>query len=418
MQILLKNQESCRINGGTTTKYFKLQKGTRQGDPISAYLFILVLEIAFIFIKENKNIKGIDIFDNIFLYSAYADDTFFLSDEDSVIEVINAFRKFSLISGLKPNEAKCEIAGIGVLKRVSLALCGMDCFDLTKKTIKILGIHFSYNKKLETEENFIRYVWKIEKVLKLWRMRNLTLEEKITIFKTLAISKIIHLSLVTNVPTQIIKELNKIQKEFIWNGSNLKNKHSTLCNKYENGGLKNVDILSKVISLQCSWVKRLYNSSHSWKIILSHLINTYLGKNFKFHSNLCIPANKIKRFPIYYKQIFKRWIENLSSSPSLPSAIASQIIWYNKCIKVDNKTLHNFKISRKDINYVGQLFKCDGKPKLWEELKNEFNLQDQLQFTYNQIMHSIPKSWKDAFIVNSDIIKNLIFEGHHLIKNH
>ena len=67
---------------------------------------------------------------------------------------------------------------------------------------------------------------------------------------------------------------------------------------------------------------------------------------------------------------------------------------------------------------MDSLSNCDGKPKLWEELKYEFNLQDQLQFTYNQIMHSIPKSWKDAFIVNSDIIKNLIFEGHHLIKNH
>ena len=137
IQILLKNQESCIINGGTTTKYFKLQKGTREGDPISAYLFILVLEIAFIFIKENKNIKGINIFDNIFLYSAYADDTtFFLSDEDSVIEIINAFHKFSLVSGLKPNEAKCVIAGIGVLKGVLLALCGMDCIDLTKKNDK------------------------------------------------------------------------------------------------------------------------------------------------------------------------------------------------------------------------------------------------------------------------------------------
>ena len=124
-------------------------------------LFILVLEIAFIFIKENKNIKGINIFDNIFLYSAYADDTtFFLSDEDSVIEVINAFHTFSLVSGLKPNEAKCETAGIGVLKGVSLPLCGMDCIDLTKKTIKVLGIHSCYNKKLETEENFIRHVYK------------------------------------------------------------------------------------------------------------------------------------------------------------------------------------------------------------------------------------------------------------------
>ena len=95
---------------------------------------------------------------------------------------MNAFDQFSLVSGLNSNEAKCEIADIRVLKEVSLALCGMDCIDLTKKTIKILGIHFSYNKKLETEENFIRHVRKIETVLKLWGMGNLTVEGKINIF--------------------------------------------------------------------------------------------------------------------------------------------------------------------------------------------------------------------------------------------
>ena len=39
IEIILKNQESCVINGGTTTKYFKLNRGARQGDPISAYSF-------------------------------------------------------------------------------------------------------------------------------------------------------------------------------------------------------------------------------------------------------------------------------------------------------------------------------------------------------------------------------------------
>ena len=37
---------------------------------------------------------------------------------------MNAFDKFSLISALKPNKAKCEIAGIGALKGITLALCG------------------------------------------------------------------------------------------------------------------------------------------------------------------------------------------------------------------------------------------------------------------------------------------------------
>ena len=142
------------------------------------------------------------------------------------------------MSDLKTNEAKCKIAGTGVLRVVSVGLCGMDCIELTEKTTKNLEISFSYNKKLETEENFMRYVWKIEKELKLWRMRHLTVEGKMTIFKPLAISKVIHLSLVTNVPTKIINELNKIQKESIWNENNPKIKYSTLCNKYENGDLK------------------------------------------------------------------------------------------------------------------------------------------------------------------------------------
>ena len=111
IQILLINQEPCIINGETTTKYFKLEKCAGQGDPISAYFVILILEIAFIYISKNKNIKGMNIINNFFLYSPYADDaTFFASDEDSVIEVMDAFNKFSILSCLKPNKTKSEIA--------------------------------------------------------------------------------------------------------------------------------------------------------------------------------------------------------------------------------------------------------------------------------------------------------------------
>ena len=121
-------------------------------------------------------------------------------------------------------------------------------------------------------------------------MKNLTVEEKITIFRTLAISKIIHLS------NRNYQRTKQNTKKNIWNKNNPEIKHSTLCNKYENGGLKNVDILSKVISLQYSWIKRLYDiSSHPWKTMPSYLIDTYLGKIVKSHSNLSIPANKIKR---------------------------------------------------------------------------------------------------------------------------
>ena len=71
IQILIQNQESCVINEATTTNYFKLERGTRQGNPISAN-------------------------------TGYADDTkFFLKDEKSVIELMNTFDIFLTFSGLK-----------------------------------------------------------------------------------------------------------------------------------------------------------------------------------------------------------------------------------------------------------------------------------------------------------------------------
>ena len=126
---------------------------------------------------------------------------------------------------------------------------------LREDVIKILGIYLSCNKKLEQEKNVLNHIVKIQNILKLWKLRNLTIEGRIVVFKSLAISKLIHLALVTEIPKTTINSLTKIQMEFIRKGKSPKIKNSTLCNDYEHVGLKNVDIFSKVASLQCSWIK-------------------------------------------------------------------------------------------------------------------------------------------------------------------
>ena len=132
IKILLKNQESYVIHGGHTTKYFRLERGAIQGDPISAYLFNLALEILFIFINFNKNIDGINIFNHEYLYTAYADDvTFFITNKISLKYALNDIESFSNFSWLRPNLDKSKTAGIGVMKNVNVALCGMKNINLT-----------------------------------------------------------------------------------------------------------------------------------------------------------------------------------------------------------------------------------------------------------------------------------------------
>ena len=120
-------------------------------------------------------------------------------------------------------------------------------------------------------------------------MRKLTLEGKVTIFKSLAISKIVYFAVITKFPNTVIEELKQIQKNFLWDNKKVKIKQSTLCNDYKDHVLKSVDIEHKIASLKCCWVKRLCTENfHGWKIIPLQYINKLFDKNFKFHSNLNI----------------------------------------------------------------------------------------------------------------------------------
>ena len=83
-------------------------------------------------------------------------------------------------------------------------------------TIKVLETHFSYKKKLNEERNFCLALANIQRVLKLWKLRNLTLEEKIFIFKTLTLSKIIFQAFVTPIPNHVVTELEKNREMFFY----------------------------------------------------------------------------------------------------------------------------------------------------------------------------------------------------------
>ena len=114
---------------------------------------------------------------------------------------------------------------------------------------------------------------------------------------------------------------------------------------FQYGGLKNVDVKSKIISLQCSWIKKLYDENfHKWKIIPLTLIKNTFGECFIFHSNLDFNVS-LNLFPEFCINIFHSWKNTFAFLPLSPSCLRSQFLWFNKDIKINNI----FSISRKRI---------------------------------------------------------------------
>ena len=109
--------ESCMMNNGCSTGHFPLHRGTRKEDPLSPYLFILVLGILFIQVRSNTDILGFTIEDIALKLSAYADDAYyFLKDIASLQVLFQLFSNFEEFSSLKVNLDKCEACWIGASK--------------------------------------------------------------------------------------------------------------------------------------------------------------------------------------------------------------------------------------------------------------------------------------------------------------
>ena len=66
------------MNNGRSAASFKLERGTRQGDPLCPCLFIIALQTLFIQVRKGSAVRGFPVRSVEIKVSAYADDTTFL----------------------------------------------------------------------------------------------------------------------------------------------------------------------------------------------------------------------------------------------------------------------------------------------------------------------------------------------------
>ena len=343
---------SCVLNNQFTSEYFQVNNRVRQGDPLSPYLFIMVVEIMAIAIRENKEIKGIKVKGENIKLVQYADDTtVFLNDVKSGKIFLQLLEEFSKCSGLKINIDKTEGLWLGQSKNKNEQLFGISW---SKKPIKLLGLYIGHNKKNLEISNFRHKIQKLKGVLNSWKSRNLSLIGKILIVKTLALSQFRHLAQVIQIPDYIVKEIQEIITKFIWGGKQNKVKKNVMIQNYDLGGIRMEDFQTTIKVEQLKWIKNyLNNIDGKWKYTMEECIGEE-NVSLLLLSNYDI--RYLRKCTPFYRDILDNWSiikckDNLSDT-----GLANQMIFYNRNLCVDNKMLYNKNIMSAGIWYIKDLF--------------------------------------------------------------
>ena len=209
----------------------------------------------------------------------------------------------------------------------------------------LLGIDFD-NNLVTMEDNFWSKIRSIEKLLASWSYRYLTPYGKITIIKSLALSKLSHVALVIPSPSKrMLKYLETIIHNFLWNDKSEKVCRADTKLPEHLGGLNMPDIENFWTAFKFSWVRRLLVTKSFWPIILQQQINIQTG------TVVNIP-DLFKLGPVYLSQIGRNlknsfWRETFKAISrltdcylySFPERITNSSFWYNPLIRRNNKVL-------------------------------------------------------------------------------
>lgn len=201
---------SMTING-TSSAMFRSGKGIKQGDPISPFLFIMIVEVLSVMIKL---VAGFKPSENAFsiTHLQFTDDliVFLDNDVEQIQNLKNILLAFELISGLRVNFKKSVVVVVGnALYTAECALlfgCRMTSFPM-----KYLGIPLGNKSKAVGVWDII--LQKFQKKLSIWQRRYLSKGGRLMLIKHVLSSLHVYYVSLFQLPASVEKQMERIWKE-------------------------------------------------------------------------------------------------------------------------------------------------------------------------------------------------------------
>ncbi|GJS84492.1 hypothetical protein Tco_0751033 [Tanacetum coccineum] len=227
MECVTTTSFSISINGALHG-YFKGKRGLRQGDPLSPYLFTLVMEILTLMIR--RRVLNSDSFkfhpycfklDLVNL--CFADDLFLFShgDVNSSKVIMEALDEFRDASGLTPSIPKSTAYFCNVLNHVKLSILQIFPFEEGKLPVKYLGVPLVSSRLMFRDCKEL--IEKVQARVDNWKNKFLSTAGRLQLIQSVIGSLHVFWASVFVLPSQVLLDIEQIMRGFLWCQGKLRN---------------------------------------------------------------------------------------------------------------------------------------------------------------------------------------------------
>ncbi|GKB63874.1 putative RNA-directed DNA polymerase, eukaryota, reverse transcriptase zinc-binding domain protein [Tanacetum coccineum] len=294
IQVCLQYARMSILVNGSPSSEFSIKRGLRQGDPLSPFLFILVMEGLHLALKDavqSNLIHGTKVGASNFRISHlfYADDVVIVSDWSprDMGNIIRVLQVFYLASGLKINIHKSNVYGIGVSSN--------EVSDMARVTgcaagiIPFIYIGLPVGSNMNRTANWNKLVDLFWSKLSSWKAFLLSIGGRLTLIKLVLGSVGIYYMSIFKVPKTILKSLERLRATFFWGRNEERKKLAwikwvNVLASFDKGGLAVGSLKAVNLALLQKWRWRLVHNPYALWV---QLIKAVHGPNARFDQNGC-----------------------------------------------------------------------------------------------------------------------------------
>ncbi len=393
-----------KINGDIS-EHITLERGCRQGCPLSPTLFALFIEPLAQLLRDDSEIRGVVVKDIEHKICLYADDVLlFLTDpESSLPKVMYSLKKFGLYSGYKLNIHKTQTLVCNY--NPSNKIRNEYTFKWNTSSIKYLGVQIPADLSTIYKINYCPITEIIKMDLNRWILLPLDLHNRIEIIKMNILPRLLFLfqALPIEIPKRQFDEWKKLISRFIWKSGRLRVRFNTLQLPKDQGGrgLPSLDDYYKAAQLRhlVCWC----NDEYSAKLKdfeqsqLELPLQVLLG-DINFQKTQLNKLNFLTKIPldIWYKELRNSKIERQGRI----------LRWVEHDLQFKPAGL-DLRFKQWSLQGITSfcLISTENELESFQQLSHKYNLEKQDFFRYLQVRHYFNKNIRDPEDAGSSIVQ-------------